>query len=180
MLVDKNVSLLDELIQVSETAIDAHRYIDQLEQEIAELKSNPDLVSKDKNQYITTLPHIITTIYRPSYNYVKSNQKCNKCKDGFIKVEDSFYTRTKICDCQKKVLNYFVQELSAISVSCIVNKEETVTYDCIPKGSNDTIISVNRKYIYNSFNKKHLSLDIGNVFYTNKEDCEEFCRRKNK
>lgn len=174
MLVDKNIPLLDELIQMSETAIDAHRYIDQLETEIANLKSKK---TESEINSIPTMQFVEKYIYRPKITY-ETKKKCNKCNDdGLIKQHDDFYTRTILCDCRKLIPRYDVEELRVVSTTYVNSNGDVITYDCF--FGDNLYSSVNREFIYNNFDKEQLSFDGIAVFYMNKEDCDEYCRRKN-
>jgi hypothetical protein len=142
--------------------------IEEQESTIVDLKNSKNVLS--------LLPYIQGTVYRP-IKYFYKQPKCNKCdKNGFISVPDNFYSRHKVCECQTLLYKYEVQELKVISTSYIAEKD-VKTYDCV-LGEKD-LISFNEHNLFDYFSVEQLELDDSIVFYSNIENCEEFCRRKN-
>ena len=131
---------------------------------------------KNSKSVLSLLPYIQGTVYRP-VKYFYKQPKCNKCdKNGFISVPDNFYSRHKVCECQTLLYKYEVQELKVISTSYI-SGTDTKTYDCV-LGEKD-LISFDEHNLFDYFSEEQLGLDDSIVFYSNIENCEEFCRRKN-
>lgn len=140
--------------------------IDLLNDEIENLKNSKKCQS--------LLTYIQGSIYRPVKVFSKQ-PKCVKCNaNGMIPVKDEFFTRYTDCSCQKLKLVYNVQKLDVVSTSYIDDTDD-VTYDCV-FGNN--LVSVSEKFLYDSFDIKHLALDCKYVFYKNEEDCKKFVEEK--
>lgn len=162
VLSNVNQNLLDCLNALQKT----HDYISELESEVDKLKSD--------NSIKSLLPYVKFHLYRPVKVYTK-NEKCSKCDDnGFVRTKDYFYTRYELCDCQKLFAKYNVDVLDVFSTSYF---DDCITYDCC--NQNEDLISVSKSFVYDSFSEDHLKYNYKSVYYTDKKDCEEFCRRLN-
>ena len=172
MLVDKNIEIQNKINTAIQVLQNAKSYIDDLENRLAENKELNNNIIKDT--YVSLINIVQGELYHPHIS-TSSQPKCDKCDNNrMIKVNDDFYSRYKMCDCSKKVVSYDICKIEVVSTSYVNN--DTKVFDCIYM---DSIFSVNSKYVYDSFNENQLSMSLDAVFYINKKDCEEFCRRKN-
>ena len=153
--------LTNPALQAAYTQLQAAQIVmDNMEKELEEVKNSKKVDS--------ILSYVQGYLYRP-VKVIKIRSKCYVCDpNGMVRVKDEFFTRFKICDCQKVDISYKVEELSVISTSYL-EYDESLNYDC---SFDNGLISVNRKYVYDTFEPEHLNLE--NVFYKTKEDCEKF------
>ena len=158
----KDSNLLSCLTAIQE----AHDYINELETKVKDLEANQKCTS--------LLEYIQFSIYRPKRIFTQ-NKKCSKCdQNGFRKVEDYFYNRSKVCDCQRLEYEYAVEKLNVFSTSCIQGTKEK-TYDCVDADGN--LISVSTDLVFNTYDDSHKDIDYRKVYYINESDCEALCKK---
>lgn len=108
------------------------------------------------------------TLYTPELSFSKRDGFCRKCRStGFVKVEnkgiDDMY---EACECFYDKPVYSVSEIIAYNINNVIYH--------VVDGKTNVIDNVR-----DTFSDDDMKSEYKTLFYINKKDCEEFCRRKN-
>jgi hypothetical protein len=128
-IVDKISSKLNELSELKE-------YVEKLEIS-AKRSKYPDIEFYEIETTEDDL-EVATRLFRIVKTFVKNTDKCNKCKNGLIKVNNDFFNEYNICECSFDKVSYTIEE---IPIHNVVVCNDSTWYISYKGGVNETMIN---------------------------------------
>lgn len=119
-IVDKISIKLNELSELKE-------YVEKLEIS-AKRSKYPDIEFYEIETTEDDL-EVSTRLFRIVKTFVKNNCKCDKCKNGLIKVKNDFFNEYNICECSMDKVTYTIEETPIYDILVRDDSVWYVSYD---------------------------------------------------